>query len=313
MDDNGGCLDEEIVDEGTFVYIGNRSPAEDDYVDTLLAKETSFGFGKDKSLVFGNWVKCARLEAIAWIFKTRNVFGFSYQTAYLSVIYFDRYLSRRAITNEKVWAIRLLAVACLSLAAKMEELKAPALSQFAVDDFIFESKVIQRMELLVLNTLEWKMGSTTPFSFIPHFISKLSIESPPSSRVSEILELIWVMIRERSTENHRPSVVAAAAAILAAMDGRLLTRKALELKMKSISQCRYLEVEEVVLCYNLMQELRLVKCREGAECLKSPTQMKSMDCSENSSVTSPIALKRKQLNFINFDEKCGVADGKRPR
>lgn len=69
MDDNGGCLDEEIVDEGTFVDIGNRSPAEDDYVDTLLAKETSFGFGKDKSLVFGNWVKCARLEAIAWILK----------------------------------------------------------------------------------------------------------------------------------------------------------------------------------------------------------------------------------------------------
>lgn len=97
--------------------------------------------------------------------------------------------------NEKVWAIRLLAVACLSLAAKMEELKAPALSQFAVDDFIFESKVIQRMELLVLNTLEWKMGSTTPFSFIPHFISKLTIESPPSCKVSEILELIWVMIR----------------------------------------------------------------------------------------------------------------------
>ncbi|XP_050943826.1 cyclin-D5-1-like isoform X2 [Cucumis melo] len=218
--------------------------------------------------------------------------------------------------NEKLWAIRLLAVACLSLAAKMEELKVPALSEFPVDDFNFESKVIQRMELLVLNTLEWKMGSTTPFFFIPYFISKLSIESPPSNKVSQIVELIWVMIRETNTQNHRPSVVAVATAILATMDDRL-TRKALELKMKSISQCRYLELEEVISCYNLMQELRLEKCREEADCLKSPdlspTQMKPLDCSENSSVTSSIASKRKRLNFSNLDEKCGVAEAKRPR
>ncbi|KAA0064442.1 cyclin-D5-2-like [Cucumis melo var. makuwa] len=330
MDEVGACLDEEIVDEHTFIDIGNPSPAEeDDYVDILLVKETSFGFRKDKSLVLGNWMKCARLDAIAWILKvsfyfillllfwwTRNVFGFGCQTAYLSMIYFDRFLSRRAITNEKLWAIRLLAVACLSLAAKMEELKVPALSEFPVDDFNFESKVIQRMELLVLNTLEWKMGSTTPFSFIPYFISKLSIESPPSNKVSQIVELIWVMIRETNTQNHRPSVVAVATAILATMDDRL-TRKALELKMKSISQCRYLELEEVISCYNLMQELRLEKCREEADCLKSPdlspTQMKPLDCSENSSVTSSIASKRKRLNFSNLDEKCGVAEAKRPR
>ena len=63
-------MDDEIVDEHSFIDIGNgSSPAEDDYVDTLLAKEMSFGFRNDKSLVFGNWVKCARLEAIAWILK----------------------------------------------------------------------------------------------------------------------------------------------------------------------------------------------------------------------------------------------------
>lgn len=118
------CLDEEIVEEEQrCIEIGNQSEAEDDYVDTLLAKETSFGFRKEKSLVFGNWDRCARLEAIAWILKvssffflllflglihlgfgsivlilqTREVFGFGFQTAYLSMIYFDRFLSRRAI------------------------------------------------------------------------------------------------------------------------------------------------------------------------------------------------------------------------
>lgn len=75
MDEVGACLDEEIVDEHTFIDIGNPSPAEeDDYVDILLVKETSFGFRKDKSLVLGNWMKCARLDAIAWILKVSFYF-----------------------------------------------------------------------------------------------------------------------------------------------------------------------------------------------------------------------------------------------
>lgn len=40
--------------------------------------------------------------------------------------------------------------------------------------------------------------------------------------------------------DHRPSVIAAAAALLA-LDDRL-SRKALELKMNSISRCRFLEI-----------------------------------------------------------------------
>lgn len=81
-----------------------------------------------------------------------------------------------------------------------------------------------------------------------------------------------------------------------------------------LSVSKFAPQEDVISCYNLMQELRLERCREEAECLKSPdlspTQMKSMDCSENSSVTSTIASKRKRLNFSNCDEKkYGVAEG----
>ena len=39
--------------------------------------------------------------------------------------------------------------------------------------FVFEAKTIQRMELLVLSTLQWKMNPVTPLSFIDHIIRRL--------------------------------------------------------------------------------------------------------------------------------------------
>lgn len=99
------------------------------------------------------------------------------------------------VQSEKLWAIKLLSVTCLSLAAKMEELKVPMLSEFLLEDYNFDSKAIQRMELLVLNTLEWRMCPITPFAFLHFFISKLCKESPPSNIVSRIVELTFAITR----------------------------------------------------------------------------------------------------------------------
>lgn len=99
------------------------------------------------------------------------------------------------IQDDKIWAFRLLSVACLSLAAKMEECKVPTLSEFPVQDYDFESKVIQRMELLVLNTLEWKMGSITPFAYLHYFINKFCGESRPKGLVSSAVKLIMTITK----------------------------------------------------------------------------------------------------------------------
>ena len=72
------------------------------------------------------------------------------------------------------WAARLLAVACVSLAAKMEEYRAPALPEFRADDeYDFSCDSIRRMELLVLSTLGWRMGGVTPFDYFPCLSSRL--------------------------------------------------------------------------------------------------------------------------------------------
>jgi len=102
------------------------------------------------------------------------------------------------LQSEKWWAIRLLSIACLSLAAKMEECNVPELSEFKLDDYSFEGKVIQKMELLVLSTLEWKMGIITPFDFLSYFITKFCKESPPSPTFSKTMQLIFTTMKGAS-------------------------------------------------------------------------------------------------------------------
>lgn len=79
-------------------------------------------------------------------------------------------------------------MACLSLAAKMEEQRSPLLSEYKVEDCIIEWRWINQMELAVLATLEWRMDSITPFPFIDYFITilKSNQESPSDTKYNRI-------------------------------------------------------------------------------------------------------------------------------
>lgn len=118
---------------------------------------------------------------------------------------------------------QLLSVACLSLAAKADEtevlssldlqVKKISLDQynflvlimfFSMDKqigearFVFESRTVQRMELLVLSTLKWRMQVVTPFSFIDYFLYKFRDGIvPDSSLVSRSVGLILGTVRGR--------------------------------------------------------------------------------------------------------------------
>ncbi|XP_020212662.1 cyclin-D5-1 isoform X1 [Cajanus cajan] len=269
--------------------------SEDEHVGILIEREVVLGFKRDESLVLGDWVKRARMEAIDWILKTRATLGFRFETAYLSVTYLDRFLSRRSIDSEKCWAIRLLSIACLSLAAKMEECNVPGLSEFKLDDYSFEGKVIQKMELLVLSTLEWKMGIVTPFDFLSYFHTKLCKDSPPSPIFSKTMQFIFTTMKEVNLMDHKPSVIAAAATLVA-MDQQL-TIEAVELKMSSIPQYRLLEPKDVFECYNLIQRLY-------EENTKRDTHT-PIDMIESSRVTSAAVAKRRRLTFSDDEGSSG--------
>ncbi|XP_052881478.1 cyclin-D1-1-like isoform X1 [Gossypium arboreum] len=117
----------------------------------------------------------SRQDSINWMLKVHAHYHFSPVTAFLSVNYFDRYLSSYSLPQANGWPFQLLSVACLSLAAKMEEPQVPLLLDLQVFEprFVFEPKTIQRMELRVMAALNWRLCSVTPFDYLHYFISKL--------------------------------------------------------------------------------------------------------------------------------------------
>ncbi|XP_054795894.1 cyclin-D5-2-like isoform X3 [Prosopis cineraria] len=108
---------------------------EEEYIEILFKREMGFVFPRDDcSTSAAKWLKSARVDAIDWIFNTGAKFGFKFHTIYLSVTYFDRFLSSRSIDEGKHWAVQLLSMGCLSLAAKMEE------QNYLFNKFSLESK-----------------------------------------------------------------------------------------------------------------------------------------------------------------------------
>ncbi|KAK7406456.1 hypothetical protein VNO78_08082 [Psophocarpus tetragonolobus] len=296
-DDNPCIIDS--LDNPCFVL-----EDEEKYIEYLFKQE--MGFGSQNHNFFAaddnsnrHWLRSARVDAIDWIFNTQAKIGFKVETAYLSVTYFDRFLSKRSIDESKPWAVQLLSVACLSLAAKMEEQNVPVLSEYPMEEYRFENKVIKNMELMILSTLEWKMGSATPFSYLHYFVGKFCPGSRPQAIITKAIEHIVAMVKDVNLMDQRPSIIASAA-ILAAFDIRL-TRKTMNLRISVISSWGNLESEHVFLCYNLIQEMRKSKVKTPCSNLLS-TQTSSTCVIENQSDTS-LGAKRK-LSFED-SENCG--------
>jgi cyclin D1/2/4 len=168
---------------------------DEEAISTLLLKEAQYMPEPDYSARY--YVQEldaeARLECVRWIQKVQSFYNYGPLTVALAVNYMDRFLSRHHLPQGKDWMLQLLSVACISLAAKMEESEVPILLDLQVEqvEHVFEAHTIQRMELLVLSTLEWRMSVMTPFSYIDYFFHKLGISNlllrALLSRVSEIV------------------------------------------------------------------------------------------------------------------------------
>ncbi|XP_047327074.1 cyclin-D4-1-like [Impatiens glandulifera] len=207
-----------------------------DYLDRLRNRDLDFD---------------ARMQAIEWIGKVHAHFNFGPLCSYLSINYLDRFLSIYELPD-KAWMMQLLAVTCLSIAAKMEETEMPLSLDLQVGEmkFLFEGKTIQRMELLVLSRLKWRMKAVTPFSFIDYFLRKIYItdETPPKSHILHSIRLISSIVKGIDFLEYRPSEIAAAVAMAVVEDD----------KEKLISLfIQHVDKERLLRCFELINGLHL--------------------------------------------------------
>ncbi|CAG7885386.1 cyclin-D5-1 isoform X1 [Brassica rapa] len=243
-----------------FATIGDD---DEDYVAELARKENR-RFDDDDDKPTKTTSSLDRLIAIDWILTTRTRFGFQHQTAYIAISYLDLFLQKRFIGLQKdeSWAIRLLSVASLSLAAKMEERVVPGLSQYPQDqDFVFKPDVIRKTELLILSTLDWKMSLITPFHYLNYFLAKISPDRNQSVSKELVLlrssESLLALTKEISVTDYRQFVVAAATTLLASSTSSdiRLTREEMGNKFGSVSWWTSNENDNVYSCYQRMLEI----------------------------------------------------------
>ncbi|KAF9670879.1 hypothetical protein SADUNF_Sadunf13G0115000 [Salix dunnii] len=195
-----------------------------------------------------------RREAVSSVLRVSC--NFDPSLSYLAVNYLDRFLSSQGIPKPKPWLFRLLAVACVSLAAKMKE------AEFCISDiqgdggFLFDTETIQKMEVLILGALNWRMRSVTPFSFISFFISLFKPEDPPLKQAlkARASEIIFKAQNDIDLLEFKPSLIAASALLYASHE--LFPMQFLCFR-KAISNCSYVNKENLLQCYNAMQEIAM--------------------------------------------------------
>ncbi|XP_050211106.1 cyclin-D3-1 [Mercurialis annua] len=216
------CEEEKWDDETTIEY-KNQEPMFSFFPLTNLLEQdlfwedgellTLFSKENEQKFVVNDCNSVARQEGVVWMLKVNGHYGFSALTAVLAVNYFDRFLSTSYFQKDKPWMIQLVAVTCLSLAAKVEETQVPLLLDLQVEDskFVFEAKTIQRMELLVLSALKWKMHPVTPLSFLDHIIRRLGLKTNLHWEFLKRCEnLLITLVSDSRSVNYVPSVLATA-------------------------------------------------------------------------------------------------------
>ena len=107
-----------------------------------------------------NWED--RRKIINWIMEITEEFAFKRDTFHYSIYYFDLILSNENFGKEKNLNfdfLKLIAITCLSISAKIEEIQIPKLSEYiqSLENNSFEVEDIIILEKEIVNLLNWKI------------------------------------------------------------------------------------------------------------------------------------------------------------
>ncbi|CAH8305722.1 unnamed protein product [Eruca vesicaria subsp. sativa] len=224
---------------------------DEDELLSLVSKENELNPCLSDSVLDEFLVLC-REKAIDWILRVKSFYGFNALTALLAVNYFDRFITSRKFQTDKPWMSQLTAVACLSLAAKVEEIRVPLLLDLQVGDarYVFEAKTIQRMELLILSTLQWRMHPVTPISFFDHIMRRFSSKSHQQLEfLSRCESLLLSLVPDSRFLSFSPSVLATAIMVSVVRDFKMCDEAEYESQLMTLLK---VNPEKVNKCYELV-------------------------------------------------------------
>ncbi|KAF8082677.1 hypothetical protein N665_0812s0007 [Sinapis alba] len=283
---------DESVEKFPFLHLGfldHDMLWDDDELLSLISKENELRPCLSDRVLDEFLVLC-REKALDWIFRVKTFYGFNSLTALLAVNYFDRFITTKKFQTDKPWMSQLTAVACLSLAAKVEEIRVPLLLDLQVGDarYVFEAKTIQRMELLILSTLQWRMHPVTPISFFDHIIRRCSSKSHQQLEfLSRYESLLLSIVPDSRFLSYSPSVLATAIMVSVVRDFKTCDEAEYEFQLMTLLK---VDPEKVNKCYDLVldhipSKKRMMSLRQPP----SPTGVFDASFSSDSSNESWVA------------------------
>ncbi|XP_047311283.1 putative cyclin-D7-1 [Impatiens glandulifera] len=217
MDDNILLCDEVLImkEDDEICILKNPNNYKKDCEETFyicLNKELDFlpQFGyvtrlRSSGLLF------SRFKSVQSIIKSQCRLNLSFETVFNAVSFLDRFISINQCHGWKDWMMELLSVACLSVASKFGETENHTLHEIQMKglklSYSFEPKLIQRMELNLMKVLNWRLMSTTSFSYVE--LLTWNITSNHFLTVGSINLLLTTLLDVEFVE-FRPSIVAMA-------------------------------------------------------------------------------------------------------
>ncbi|EXC14811.1 hypothetical protein L484_009467 [Morus notabilis] len=124
-----------------------------------------------------------RFKSIQWFIKCRSRLNLCFETVFYATNYLDRFiLSMNQCNIEwKYWMVELLSVACISIASKFSDTTTPTLHEINLNmedmEHLFQPSTIQRMELMILQALDWRLACATAYSYVEMFTRALHVTS----------------------------------------------------------------------------------------------------------------------------------------
>ncbi|OVA07972.1 Cyclin [Macleaya cordata] len=258
-----------------------------------------------------------RREGISLILQMQFSCNFDPSIQYLAVNYFDRFISRQEVPHEKPWMLRLLGISCVSLAAKMKRIDFSLTDFQREEGFIYDTQTIQRMELLILGALKWRMRSITPFSFVNFFLSFFKLKDPPLRQAlkARATEIIFKAQREIKLLEFKPSIIAASALLSASHE---LFPLQFPCFRTAISASTYVNKEKLLDCSNVMHTIVMDSYEsvlDTVSCSDTPVNVLDLHCSSSQSekvttttsslgtVRSERDIKRRKISDFCCNEK----------
>ncbi|GAB1598194.1 G1/S-specific cyclin-E-like isoform X1 [Argonauta hians] len=141
----------------------------------MLEKELSYV--KDPSMLDRHPSLQAKMRAILldWLIEVCEVYKLHRETYYLSLDFIDRYLSKeKCIIKHQ---LQLIGITALFIAAKLEEIYPPKLSDFAyVTDGACSDAEILNQELVMLKVLSWDLSPMTVTAWLNIYLQLVNVD-----------------------------------------------------------------------------------------------------------------------------------------